>query len=369
MSLPAGRSAVFLQEMGVGPLWRVRRGSAPAGTELTTEAPTLSLSSAALPTAAPPERPGAPATQTAWSGGEMMPPTSPARSSEATAGAPSARFAAPAPAGSAAHLSEAPSAPSSAPIHAAPSTRAGDASSVAPSVRSAVPMPAAPPPGAPTSFAAPADESTAWFDDAPMPEPVAPVTDAAIAAMDWAELRAAAGTCTRCALSHSRKSVVFGRGAERAAWLLLGASPGRGDEKAGRPVSGEAGKLLDNMMRAIGLDGQEAYVTNLIKCRAPGPAGAERAPTAEELTACRPFVERELALTGSKTVLVFGQLALRGLLGELAQGAASRGSVHRLGRARVVATYHPEDLLSQGEHKAKAWADLCLARKAHAEPD
>ncbi|MES2743459.1 MAG: uracil-DNA glycosylase [Pseudomonadota bacterium] len=315
MSLGSDRSAVFLHEMGVGPLWRVRQVEAETDPTIDVlAAPAVAAMAAAV---------------------SSRPPAAP---SQRTGGAPPA----------------------------APAGRFGEPAM--PSALAAGPAPASAPPAQPAP-AAPLDDSTAWFDDAPPPQPVAPVSDAAIAAMDWAELRASAGKCTRCALSRSRRGVVFGRGEERAEWLLVGASPSRGDEKAGRAVSGDAGKLLDNMMRAIGLDQQQVYVTNLIKCRAPGPAGAERAPTPEEITACRPFLERELALTAGKTVLVFGQLALRAFLGEAASASASRGSVHRLDQVRVVATYHPEDLLRQSENKAKAWADLCLARKAHGEPD
>ncbi|HEV7816440.1 MAG TPA: uracil-DNA glycosylase [Janthinobacterium sp.] len=266
----SGRSAVFLQEMGVGPLWRLRH-------------------------AAPPEA-------TAETDGDAQ---------------------------------DAPPAPFDAPV-----------------------MPAALPD--------PDETSTAWFDDAPAPAAPVPVSAAAIAAMDWAQLKAAAARCTRCALSRSRKSVVFGRGDKAAAWLVVGAAPGRADEKEGRAISGEAGKLLDNMLLAAGRGtDKDVYVTNLVKCRPQGPDGAERAPAPEEMAACRPYLERELALTQGRTIVTLGQAALKGLLGGAAP--ASRGTLHRLGQVAVAATYHPEDLLRQGDNKARAWADLCLANSAHGE--
>ena len=216
--------------------------------------------------------------------------------------------------------------------------------------------------GAASAGAASAAASTAWFDDAPLPPPAAPVSDAAIARMGWAELRAAAARCTRCDLCRGRKNAVFGRGAEDAAWLLIGSAPSRADEKEGRPFSGAAGTLLENMLQAAGLaPARDAYLTNLVKCRPQEGAGADRAPSAQEVAACRPYLERELVLTQGKIIVTLGQPALKGLLGN-----GGRGTVHRFGATPVVASYHPAALLDQGGDKAKAWADLCLARSTHA---
>ena len=204
------------------------------------------------------------------------------------------------------------------------------------------------------------DEDNAWFDDAPAPARAAPVSEAAIAAMDWPALNAAISSCTRCELCATRRHAVHGRGAAPAEWIAIVPAPNRLDEKEQRLVSGEAGQLLDNMLKAIALDtATQVYLTPLIKCRPQGADGAERSPTLDEVAACRPFLERELALSGAQMVLTLGQLAAKGLL-----GAASRGKVHRHGQLPVVATYHPDDLLRKPEDKAKAWADLCLARTA-----
>lgn len=232
----------------------------------------------------------------------------------------------------------------------------------------AAPVVAAPVVAAPAAASAPApeeDASTAWFDDAPAPPPVAPVSDAAIAAMDWDELKTVLAKCTRCDLCRGRKGVVQGRGDRKGAWMIVGAGPNRADEKAAQAISGDAGTLLDNMLLAMKLaPGRDVYVTNLVKCRPSDASGAERAPTPGEVAACRPFLERELALTGSRTILTLGRAAAAGLMRE---PAAARGSVRRLGAVAVVATYHPEDMLRQGADKAKAWPDLCLAMNAHAE--
>ncbi len=282
MNQSTGRSAVFLEEMGVGALWRLR---------------------------------------------------------QPVAGVPDAELAAPAE---------------------------PDAVYLAAPSAAVVPAAMAAPPARPAA-AAPPDDSNAWFDDAPMPPPPVPVSDQAIAAMDWNELKTAVAKCTRCQLSGSRKGVVFGRGDRNADWLVVGSGPNRADERDAQAVSGAGGKLLDNMLLAIGLQADSnVYVTNLVKCRPSAADGAERAPTDEENAACRPFLERELALTGGRIILTIGQAAASGLI---RSPAAARGSVRRLGAIPVVATYHPEDMLRQGDTKAKAWGDLCLARRTYATPD
>lgn len=234
-------------------------------------------------------------------------------------------------------------------------------------------MPEAPPASAPrvVPVAAPsaphtdpaADDSTAWFDEAPVPARAAPVSDEAIAAMDWTQLRTAVATCTRCQLCNTRRNAVNGRGATDASWIALAAGPSRLDEKDNQPVAGEAGQLLDNMLKAIALKPDaDVYVTNLVKCRPAAEDGADRPPTIDELTACRPYLHRELQLTGASMAMTFGQHAAKGLM----MGPAARGKVMRYGDAElpVVATYHPDDLLRRPEDKAKAWGDLCLAKAA-----
>ena len=240
-------------------------------------------------------------------------------------------------------------------------------------VAARAPMPEAPPASAPrvapvTAPSAPradmaADDSTAWFDEAPVPARAAPVSDEAIAAMDWAQLRSAVATCTRCQLCATRRNAVNGRGATDASWIALAAGPSRLDEKDNQPVAGEAGQLLDNMLKAIALKPDaDVYVTNLVKCRPAAGDGADRPPTVDELTACRPYLHRELQLTGASMAMTFGQHAAKGLM----MGPAARGKVMRYGDAGlpVVATYHPDDLLRRPEDKAKAWGDLCLAKAA-----
>ena len=205
----------------------------------------------------------------------------------------------------------------------------------------------------------------AWAPPAPAPvEEEQGDSPEAIAAMDWDQLRGAIARCKRCGDCAGR-TPVYGAGAQTARWFVAAGASSAADEQAGAPVAGDAGKLLDNMLAAVDLKRQdEVYVTNLVKCRPTSAKGGDRAPTSEEAAACRPFLERELALTGAAVVLTLGQIAANGLLGKPLQEplAGSRGTVHRYRAAALVATLHPGELLRRGGDKALAWADLCRAR-------
>jgi DNA polymerase len=215
------------------------------------------------------------------------------------------------------------------------------------------------------SVSALAPEEAAW-DDAALPSDATPEE---IAAMDWDQLGVAIAACRRCSACRDGRAPVPGTGSRQARWLVAAGASTAADEKARVPLAGDPGKLLDNMLAAVGLSRQkDVYITNLIKCRPLSPNGAERAPTPEEAAACRPYLERELSLTGAGTVLTLGQIAANTLVGRpLASPLAGlRGEVHALDGAALVATLHPGELLRRGGDKALAWADLCRARAARA---
>jgi DNA polymerase len=191
--------------------------------------------------------------------------------------------------------------------------------------------------------------------------------------MDWDQLTIAIAACRRCSACREGRAPVPGTGAKQARWVVAAGATTAADEKARVPLAGDAGKLLDNMLTAVGMGRErDVYVTNLIKCRPTTPNGGERAPTAQEAAACRPYLEREVALTGADTVLTLGQIAANTLLGRPLPEplAGARGGLHALetgGRTvNLVATLHPGELLRRGADKALAWADLCRARNAHA---
>jgi DNA polymerase len=305
------RDAIFLNEMGLGPLWQLRTAPEPvaaaAAPEPTPLQPVAQSASALAPVEVPPAPPPQPAP---------------------------VRVAPPAPAG--------PRAPGPSPLQP-----------VAQSV----------------SALAPVDLDSAW-DDAALPSDATPEE---IANMDWDQLAVAIASCRRCSACREGRAPVPGTGSKKARWVVAAGASTAADDKARVPLAGDPGKLLDNMLAAVGMGRErDVYVTNLIKCRPTTPNGGERAPTAAEAAACRPYLEREVVLTGATTVLTLGQIAANTLLGRpLAEPlAGSRGSVHALEAGtqpvNLVATLHPGELLRRGTDKALAWADLCRARNARA---
>lgn len=181
-----------------------------------------------------------------------------------------------------------------------------------------------------------------------------------IASLDWPALRDDIAACTACGLCRTRKRVVPGVGDVRADWLFVGEAPGAEEDAQGEPFVGQAGKLLDSMLAALGLARQQAvYIANVLKCRPPG----NRNPEPLEVDACRPYLDRQIALIGPKLIVALGKSAATTLLGTEASIASLRGRVHRYGSVPLIVTYHPAYLLRNLPDKAKAWEDLLLARR------
>lgn len=199
-----------------------------------------------------------------------------------------------------------------------------------------------------------------------------------IADMDWPALTAAVRHCQACAMCLGRRAPVLAAAPPNMAcdWLLVGDPPDEAQERAGLPFVEEAGQLLDNMLRAVAVQrwnheagaaheaASRAYLTPVLKCR---PA-LMRAPNATELSTCAHFLRREIALTQPKVILAMGRFAMQLLLSETPPEQARlplgklRGQVWRFAGVPVVVTYPPAYLLRNGQDKARAWADLCLAR-------
>lgn len=192
---------------------------------------------------------------------------------------------------------------------------------------------------------------------------------AEIAEMDWAQLKTAVAGCVKCGLCKSRTKTVFGTGDEKAKWLFIGEGPGRNEDMQGEPFIGPAGKLLDNMLLAMGLKrGENAYIANIVKCRPIGADGRDRPPTPEEAAACRPYLERQIALIQPAILIALGKTAGLSLVGGEADTPVSqlRSKVHRYNGLPLVVTYHPAYLLRKLADKAKTWDDLCMAMDAFA---
>ncbi|MBI3479321.1 MAG: uracil-DNA glycosylase [Nitrosomonadales bacterium] len=175
---------------------------------------------------------------------------------------------------------------------------------------------------------------------------------------DWPQLKAAVHNCTACKLRAGCTQTVFGVGDERADWLFVGEGPGADEDALGEPFVGQAGKLLDNMLMAIKLKrGNKVYIANIVKCRPPG----NRTPEADEIAACMPYLERQIALIQPRVIVALGKVASNALLAKDATLASLRGQLHDFHGTPLVVTYHPAYLLRTPSEKAKAWQDLCLA--------
>jgi uracil-DNA glycosylase len=182
-----------------------------------------------------------------------------------------------------------------------------------------------------------------------------------IAAMGWGELKETVRACAACGLCRGRKQAVFGVGHESAPWLFVGEGPGADEDEQGEPFVGQAGRLLDSMLAAIGLRrGREVYIANVVKCRPPN----NRTPTPEEAAACAPYLDRQIELIRPKLIVALGKAAAMRLLATEASIASLRGRVHRYRDTPIVVTYHPAYLLRSLPEKAKAWEDLLFARRA-----
>jgi len=174
---------------------------------------------------------------------------------------------------------------------------------------------------------------------------------------NWDVLQAEVSNCTKCALCATRTQTVFGSGNKHADWMLVGEAPGQHEDEQGLPFVGNAGLLLTEMLRAIGLNREEVFITNILKCRPPN----NRDPHADEVESCNNYLQRQQKLIQPKIILAVGRIAAQTLLKTDAPLAKLRGKVHTFNNTPVVVVYHPAYLLRSLSEKRKAWLDLQLA--------
>jgi len=234
--------------------------------------------------------------------------------------------------------------------------------------------PPGPPRGGEAAAAAARDAGLAGLRPAPAPYISTAQNHSAralasdVATMDWPALQSAVASCEACGLCQNRKNTVFGMGDTQARWLVVGEAPGESEDLQGLPFVGAAGQLLDNMLKAIGLDrhakGEKGvFIANVLKCRPP----ANRNPLPEEIAQCAPYLQRQLELMQPKIILALGRFAAQALLQASVPDVAQiplgklRGQTYRFQDVPVIVSYHPAYLLRTPQDKAKAWADLCLA--------
>ncbi|HUR41346.1 MAG TPA: uracil-DNA glycosylase [Verrucomicrobiae bacterium] len=176
-------------------------------------------------------------------------------------------------------------------------------------------------------------------------------------ARSWGELRAAVAACRRCRLCETRSNTVFGVGPLRAPLMVVGEGPGADEDARGEPFVGRAGKLLDEMLRAIGRSREtDTFIANVVKCRPPG----NREPADDEAEACRAYLEQQLELVQPRLILALGRIAAQRLLASDTPIGKMRGQNYTWGprRTPLMVTYHPAYLLRNPADKAKSWEDL-----------
>ena len=194
----------------------------------------------------------------------------------------------------------------------------------------------------------------------PVPLPAGKPEEGSVEGLDWAELKSRVAACTLCDLHRSRTQAVFGVGDENADWLFIGEAPGADEDAQGEPFVGQAGKLLDNMLKSIGLKrGDNVYIANVLKSRPPN----NRNPQPDEIAACMPYLRRQIELIRPKLIVTLGKIASEALLGQESTISSLRGKVHSYQGIPLIVTYHPAYLLRTLPDKVKAWQDLCLARQ------
>jgi uracil-DNA glycosylase len=168
------------------------------------------------------------------------------------------------------------------------------------------------------------------------------------------------GDCTRCKLHlQGRKQIVFGVGNPNADLMFIGEAPGADEDIKGEPFVGRAGQLLTNMIKAMGLQREDVYIANIIKCRPPG----NRTPERDECDTCSPFLMRQIDAVKPKIIVALGAIAAKTLLALSAPMSELRGRWFDFRGTKLAVTYHPAFLLRDPRQKKETWKDLQMVMK------
>ena len=180
------------------------------------------------------------------------------------------------------------------------------------------------------------------------------------------------GDCKRCVLhKQGRKQIVFGVGDPKAELMFIGEGPGADEDEKGEPFVGRAGQLLNNMIKAMGIEREQVYIANIVKCRPPG----NRTPEREECDTCSPFLMRQIAVVKPKVIVALGATAAKTLLAMNSSMIQLRGRFYDFRPAglrsndpnwdgcKLAVTYHPAFLLRDPRQKGEAWKDLQMVMK------
>jgi DNA polymerase len=209
---------------------------------------------------------------------------------------------------------------------------------------------------------------------APAPAPPPAQLDMVEAPSAWGDppsleaVREALGDCTRCRLCEGRNEIVFGDGNPQADLMFVGEGPGEDEDLSGLPFVGRAGKLLTAMIeKGLGMTRSQVYICNIVKCRPPN----NRTPLADEVSACRPFLDGQIAAVRPRVILALGRPAASLLLGRSVAITRIRGTWHDYRGTPLMPTLHPAAVLRNytEENRRNVWSDLKAAlARAGGEP-
>jgi DNA polymerase len=181
-----------------------------------------------------------------------------------------------------------------------------------------------------------------------------PATPALAQSESLESIREDLGDCHRCKLWRQRRHIVFGQGDPRARLVFVGEGPGFDEDQQGEPFVGAAGQLLTRIIQAMGLAREQVYICNIIKCRPPN----NRNPETDEISACLPFLQRQLAAISPDCICALGSVAARALLETDLPISRLRGQFHQYRGIAVMPTFHPAYLLRNPEQKRAVWEDV-----------
>ena len=167
-------------------------------------------------------------------------------------------------------------------------------------------------------------------------------------------IREELGDCRRCGLCDGRKNIVFGVGSPSADLMFVGEAPGADEDRQGEPFVGKAGQLLTRMIQAMGLQREDVYIANVIKCRPPG----NRDPEPDEVLACEPFLIQQIEAIEPKVLITLGRVSASALLRRRVAITRERGRWTEYHGVRLMPTFHPAYLLRNPSAKREVWQDL-----------
>lgn len=171
---------------------------------------------------------------------------------------------------------------------------------------------------------------------------------------NWEELEEECKNCKKCKLCNNRTNVVVGIGNRNADLMFIGEGPGADEDREGIPFVGKAGKLMNMAFEGIGINREEVYIANIVKCRPPG----NRNPEKDEAVACLDYLRSQVMLVQPKIIVLLGSVALKNILGEEYGITASRGKWIEKKQIKYMPTWHPAALLRDENKKMEFWKDL-----------